>query len=58
MKTKKILKKSISIIICLSIALSALCLIPPVSAKEEYQGENLDVPQIRITTENGNGTKL
>ena len=58
MKTKKYLKKSISIIICLSIALSVLCIIPPVSAKEEYQGENLDVPQIRITTENGNGTKL
>ena len=58
MKTKKFLKKSISIIICLSIAVSALCLIPSVSAKEEYQGENLDVPQIRITTENGNGLTL
>ena len=58
MKTKTFLKKSISIIICLSIAVSVLCLIPSVSAKEEYQGENLDVPQIRITTENGNGTTL
>ena len=58
MKTKKFLKKSISLIICLSIAVSALCLIPSVSAKEEYQGENLDVPQIRVTTENGNGTTL
>ena len=58
MKTIKFLKKSISIIICLSIAVSALCLIPSVSAKEEYQGENLDVPQIRITTENGNGLTL
>ena len=58
MKTKTFLKKSISIIICLSIAVSALCLIPSVSAKEEYQGKNLDVPQIRITTENGNGTTL
>ena len=58
MKTKKFLKKLISIIICRSIAVSALCLIPSVSAKEEYQGENLDVPQIRITTENGNGLTL
>lgn len=58
MKTNIFLKNTIAIIVCLSIALSALCIIPPVSAKEEYQGENLDVPQIRITTENGNGTKL
>ena len=51
MKTKKFLKKSISLIICLSIAVSALYLIPSVSAKEAYQGENLDVPHSRVTTE-------
>lgn len=58
MKTKSIIKKSVSLIICLSVVFGAFCFAPLASAKEEYQGENLDVPQIRVTTEDGNGTTL
>ncbi len=58
MKTKVLIKKSVALIICLSVAVCSLCFAPTALAAEEYQGENLDVPQIRVTTENGNGCEL
>ena len=44
--------------LCLTLAVSALCFAPSVSAAQVYDGEHLDVPQIRVVTENGNGTTL
>ena len=54
----KILKRASAVMLCLTLAVSALCFAPSVSAAQVYDGEHLDVPQIRVVTENGNGTTL
>ena len=46
----KILKRASAVMLCLTLAVSALCFAPSVSAAQVYDGEHLDVPQIRVPT--------
>ncbi len=52
------IKKAAAVALCLSVVISLFCVFPSASAAEVYDGVNLDVPQIRVVTENGNGTTL
>lgn len=60
------IKRALSLVMCFAVAAGAVTLAQTTafaaeetySSVSEYGGERLDVPQIRVTTEEGNGTTL
>ena len=52
------MKKALSILLALIVMLSVFTVMPLSASAEETDSAPLTVPQIRVVTENGNGTAL